>query len=95
MTNPESKRAYKTIRQIRPGQQGRVLEILRENKEGLTREEISRHSGMKLQSVCGRCTELLKIGAIEPKTLEGHSDYNEVRQTQSGHLAAVLVAVVA
>jgi hypothetical protein len=66
------------------------LEILRQHPDGLTREQISVCSGLKLQSVCGRCAELLQTGAITLKDLPGDSDYYEVRLTASGRPAAVL-----
>jgi hypothetical protein len=88
--NRESLTAFKSSQYIHTQQQEQVLEILRSSPDGLTREQIALGSGLKLQSVCGRCAELLQMGAIRLKDLPGDSDYYEVRLTASGRPAAVL-----
>jgi DNA-binding MarR family transcriptional regulator len=87
--NWESLQAFKSTQYIATEQQARVLEILRQHPDGLTRKQVAIRSGLKLQSVCGRCAELLRSGVITLKDLPGDSDYYEVRLTASGRPAAV------
>ena len=91
MKNPQSSPLIVQHDTFHNEQQRQVLQILRENPGGLTREQISLASGLKLQSVCGRCRELMESGAIENKTLETDEDRYEVLLTAGGRTAAVLV----
>lgn len=64
--NETSLEAYYTLqanRKLQP-MELRVLEQLH-NRGPLTREEISAFAVMKLSSVCGRVSSLLKAGVIE------------------------------
>jgi len=61
---------------------GRVLEWITWQENGATREEIADALNLKLQTVCGRCNELLKMGLI--------FDSGRTRLTSSGRSAVVL-----
>jgi hypothetical protein len=87
--NPQSKQAYESTKFVLTRQQQLVLKALRESPAGLTRHEISEVGGLRLQSCCGRVSELLKLGIISLKWLS--EDRYEIRATPPGKTAAVLV----
>jgi hypothetical protein len=77
-----SREAARSIEPHRNAQTQTVLDWLRTQKQGATREEIATGTGIKLQSVCVRVYELLKS-----------QDVTEcgTRATASGRNAAVVM----
>ena len=80
-----SEQAAKKVRQHGPTMRQRVLNHLAAQAgRGATIEEVSTDLGMRLQTVCGRVSELRKLGLIE--------DSGKRRSTESGRPAIVWVA---
>lgn len=59
--------------------------IARRGARGATRDELSELLGLGIQTICGRCNELLKVGHIV--------DSGRVRASRSGRNQVVLVSV--
>jgi hypothetical protein len=62
-----------------------IATLVRNHPEGLTRDGIAEHSGILIQTVCGRVLALQDRGVLV--------ETEERRQTRSGRRAIVLKAV--
>ena len=79
--------AAQAIAEIAPTVRGKVYgAIVQAGIQGATREEIAASTGIKLQTVCGRCGELLAMALIY--------DSGQTRPGSSGRAAVVLRAKV-
>ena len=77
--------AAQAIAEMAPTIRGQVYgAIAKAGPLGATREEIAVRTGLKLQTVCGRCHELLKMDLIH--------DSGQTRPGSSGRAAVVLLA---
>jgi|SRR5579859_6145130 len=79
-----SRAAAKSVEQHVTAMQLQILDTLKAEPAGLTREEIADRAGLKIQSVCPRVLELWAKGLV--KSTHGR------RQTKSGRMAEVWVA---
>lgn len=56
--------AAERIAEVAPGLRGQVYAYIGHRPNGATRQEIADGLPMKLQTVCARCNELLKMGLL-------------------------------
>lgn len=56
--------AAEAVAGLAPAMRARVRAYIMDQRDGATRHEIAAGLRMKLQTVCGRCNELLKLGLI-------------------------------
>ena len=56
--------AAEVIRQMAPTARGKVYGFICQAANGATRQEIADGLGMRLQTVCGRVGELLRMGLV-------------------------------
>ncbi len=82
--NPESDRAFQSIRDILTKREQQVFDIIQLNTNGITAEEVADIMGVSVNTISGRCSRLKFIGRIRK---------NGTRSTRSGNRAAVLVAI--
>lgn len=88
MTNlrQTSLEAYKEIKEDHTlcDQQDIILNLLRSNAGGFTRDEIHKKTGIMYSSVCGRVDELVRLKLV--------TDKSEKRKNESGKSAYVVKA---
>lgn len=81
-----SRDAYEVLQPVLGARQREVMRFVRlRGNRGATREEIADGTGLRIQTVCGRCAELVAIGLLY--------ETDARRLTSSGHAAKVLKAV--
>lgn len=87
--NPTSVAAHESIRWFISRQDREIIAALKVAENGLTREELVDRTGIKIQSVCARCNELLHQKILQNRSLPGTTDPVQ-RRTNSGRWADVL-----